>query len=397
MQSDESKEMDLSPEEMVRFASHIALPEFGVNGQKNLKNAAILCIGSGGLGSPLLLYLAAAGIGRIGIVDFDVVETSNLQRQVIHGTSFVGQLKTTSASARINEINPHCQVDIYEKKLTYKNAIDIIKKYDLVCDCTDNFPTRYLINDACILLGKPNIYGSIQKFEGQVSVFNLHTNSPNYRDLVPEAPPSELVPSCSEGGVLGVVPGLIGIIQATEAIKIITGTGAVLSGRLLVFNALTMTFKELKIMHDDEQKIIDNPSIYNKFYNSGKDSPEEEEEVSITSISVQELKSILEKSSKITALIDVRNPSETSISKIENSELIPLCTLENQHSIQHLKNLARLRKLYVICKSGKRSAKAIKILKAHKIDAINVAGGIDEYSINFPESLITSYSKNTSD
>ncbi|MFL0737587.1 MAG: molybdopterin-synthase adenylyltransferase MoeB, partial [Prochlorococcus sp.] len=235
---DDTRDVDLNPDEVARFSRHLILPEVGITGQKRLKKASVLCVGTGGLGSPLLLYMAAAGVGHIGIVDFDVVELSNLQRQVIHGTSWVGQLKTGSARARILEINPNCQVDVYEKALTSDNALEIIQPYDIVCDCTDNFPSRYLVNDACVLLGKPNIYGSIHRFEGQATVFNLDAQSPNYRDLVPEPPPAGLVPSCVEGGVMGVLPGLIGLIQATEVIKIITGIGTTLSGRLLIVDAL---------------------------------------------------------------------------------------------------------------------------------------------------------------
>ena len=212
--------IDLNPDELARYARHLTLPEVGISGQKRLKASSVLCIGSGGLGSPLLIYLAAAGVGRIGIVDSDLVENSNLQRQVIHSTKWVGKPKTTSARERILKLNPYCQVNSYETPLTSINALQIIKPFDLVCDCTDNFPSRYLINDACVILGKPNIYGSVSKFEGQVTVFNLTLNSPNYRDLVPEPPPIDLIPSCEEGGVLGVLPGIIGIIHATEVIKI---------------------------------------------------------------------------------------------------------------------------------------------------------------------------------
>ncbi len=215
-------EIQLTKEEYERYSRHLILPEVGLEGQKRLKAASVLCIGTGGLGSPLLLYLAAAGIGRIGIVDFDIVDSSNLQRQVIHGTSWVGKPKIQSAKTRILEINPYCQVDLYETRLTSENALDIVKPYDVVVDGTDNFPTRYLVNDACVILGKPNVYGSILRFEGQASVFN-YEDGPNYRDLFPEPPPPGMVPSCAEGGVLGILPGIIGLIQATEAVKIILG------------------------------------------------------------------------------------------------------------------------------------------------------------------------------
>ncbi|MCP4972962.1 MAG: molybdopterin-synthase adenylyltransferase MoeB, partial [Prochlorococcus sp.] len=265
MHPDDKRDVDLSPEELARFSRHLSLPEVGMAGQKRLKAAAVLCVGSGGLGSPLLLYLAAAGVGRIGIVDFDLVDVSNLQRQVIHGTSWVGQPKTSSARSRILEINPHCQVDVFETALTSDNALEIIRPYDLVCDGTDNFPSRYLVNDACVILGKPNVYGSIHRFEGQASVFNLNSDSPNYRDLVPEPPPPGLVPSCAEGGVMGVLPGLIGLIQATEAIKIITDIGSPLDGRLLLVDALSMSFKELRLQQSQERVEIDRLIDYQDF------------------------------------------------------------------------------------------------------------------------------------
>ena len=242
----------LSPDEVARFARHLILPEVGMEGQKRLKASSVLCVGTGGLGSPLLLYLAAAGVGRIGIVDFDVVDHSNLQRQVIHGTSWVGKPKIESAKARILEINPHCQVDLYETALSSENALEIVRPYDIVCDGTDNFPTRYLVNDACVLLGKPNVYGSIFRFEGQATVFNLDAESPNYRDLFPEPPPPGMVPSCAEGGVVGVLPGIIGVIQATEAIKVIAGIGEPLIGRFLIYDALRMKFRELKLRKDPD-------------------------------------------------------------------------------------------------------------------------------------------------
>ncbi len=229
-------EIQLDKAEYERYSRHLILPEVGLEGQKKLKAASVCCVGTGGLGSPLLLYLAAAGVGRIGIVDFDVVDHSNLQRQVIHGTSWVGKPKIESAKDRILEINPYCQVDLHEVRLSSENALEIFEPYDIVVDGTDNFPTRYLVNDACVLLDKPNVYGSIYRFEGQATVFN-YEEGPNYRDLYPEPPPPGLVPSCAEGGVLGILPGMIGVIQATETIKIILGKGKTLSGRLLVYNS----------------------------------------------------------------------------------------------------------------------------------------------------------------
>jgi molybdopterin/thiamine biosynthesis adenylyltransferase len=254
----------LSKEEYERYSRHIILPEVGLEGQKKLKAAKVLCIGTGGLGSPLLLYLAAAGVGRIGIVDFDVVDASNLHRQIIHGTSWVGKPKIQSAKQRILEINPNCQVDLYETRLTAANALDIFAPYDIVVDGTDNFPTRYLVNDACVLTGKPNVYGSIFRFEGQATVFN-YQDGPNYRDLYPDPPPPGLVPSCAEGGVLGVLCGVIGTIQATETIKIILGQGTTLSGRLLLYDALQMKFRELKLRPNPVRPVIDRLIDYEQF------------------------------------------------------------------------------------------------------------------------------------
>ena len=258
-------EANLNLDELARYARHISLPEIGITGQKKLKTSSVACIGTGGLGSPLLIYLAAAGIGRIGIVDFDVVEYSNLQRQIIHTTNSIGLLKTDSAKQHILKINPSCQVDLFNQKLTSGNALEILRTYDVICDCSDNFPTRYLINDACIILKKPNIYGSIARFEGQVSVFNLKEDSPNYRDLIPTPPPQELIPSCSEAGVMGILPGIIGTIQAAEAIKIITNIGFPLNGRILIFNALTMSFKELTLKSSPENRNINKLIDYTSF------------------------------------------------------------------------------------------------------------------------------------
>jgi adenylyltransferase/sulfurtransferase len=257
-------EIQLTKEEYERYSRHLILPQVGLEGQKRLKAASVLCIGSGGLGSPLLLYLAAAGIGRLGLVDFDVVDSSNLQRQVIHGTSWVGKPKIESAKNRILEINPYCQVDLYEDLLSSENALEIMEPYDIVVDGTDNFPTRYLVNDACVLLDKPNVYGSIFGFEGQATVFN-YEGGPNYRDLYPEPPPPGMVPSCAEGGVLGILPGIIGVIQATETVKIILGKGTTLSGRLLLYNALNMTFRELKLRPSPERPVIDKLIDYDQF------------------------------------------------------------------------------------------------------------------------------------
>lgn len=351
-----------------------------MEGQKRLKAASVLCVGTGGLGSPLLLYLAAAGVGRLGIVDFDVVDHSNLQRQVIHGTSWVGKPKIESAKARILEINPHCQVDLYETALTSENALEIIAGYDLVCDGTDNFPTRYLVNDACVLLGKPNVYGSIFRFEGQATVFNLDAESPNYRDLFPEPPPPGMVPSCAEGGVVGVLPGIIGVIQATEALKIITGIGTTLSGRLLLFDALQMKFRELKLRPDPDRPVIEKLIDYQEFCGVGGTAPGQEEAGAVISISVKELQALLAGDVSGLVLVDVRNPPEAQIAAIPGALLIPLDRIESGAAVEEVRRLAEGKTLYVHCKMGGRSAKALIALARHGIEGVNVAGGIQAWS-----------------
>ena len=372
--------VELSSDEIARFSRHLILPEVGMEGQKRLKGSSVLCVGTGGLGSPLLLYLAAAGVGRLGIVDFDVVDHSNLQRQVIHGTSWVGKPKIESAKARILEINPHCQVDLYETALTSENALEIIRPYDIVCDGTDNFPTRYLVNDACVLLGKPNVYGSIFRFEGQATVFNLDAESPNYRDLFPEPPPPGLVPSCAEGGVVGVLPGIIGVIQATEAVKIITGIGTTLSGRLLLFDALKMSFRELKLRPSPERPVIDKLIDYQEFCGVGGTAPGQAEAGAVASISVAELKTLLDSSSDELVLLDVRMPQEAEIATIPGAVLVPLDQIENGTAIEQVRALAAGKRLYAHCKLGGRSAKALIALKREGIEGINVSGGIDAWS-----------------
>lgn len=372
--------VELSSDEIARFARHLILPEVGMEGQKRLKAASVLCVGTGGLGSPLLLYLAAAGVGRLGIVDFDVVDHSNLQRQVIHGTSWVGQPKIESAKARIHEINPHCQVDLYETALTSDNALEIIRSYDIVCDGTDNFPTRYLVNDACVMLGKPNVYGSIFRFEGQASVFNLTAESPNYRDLFPEPPPPGMVPSCAEGGVVGVLPGIIGVIQATEAVKIITGIGTTLSGRLLLFDALKMSFRELKLRPSPERPQIETLIDYQEFCGVGGSAPGQEEAGAVDNISVTELKALLDSGADDVLLLDVRNPPEAEIATIPGAVLVPLDQIESGAALEQVRELAAGKRLFAHCKLGGRSAKALIALKREGINGINVAGGIDAWS-----------------
>ncbi len=381
MNQESKSNLDFNSDELERYSRHILLPEIGENGQKKLKDSSVLCVGCGGLASPLLIYLAAAGIGKIGIVDSDFVEKSNLQRQIIHSTSSIGQAKTSSAKSRIREINPNCNVETFNTCLTSENALEIIKQFDLICDCTDNFEARYLINDAGSILNKPIIFGAISKFEGQVTVFNLNKNSPNFRDLIPEAPPESLLPSCSQIGVMGILPGLIGLIQATETIKIITSIGEPLDGRLLVIDSLGMKFKELRLARDKERK---NPKklINNIDFCEGIDSDENE----IISISVEELMYLLEKNPTKILLIDVRTKEEYEMQSINGSTLIPLDQISNKEEINKLKQISLDKRLYIHCKSGKRSKKAILLLKKHGIDAINIIGGIDAWKTKNCES-----------
>lgn len=373
-------EIQLSREEYERYSRHLILPEVGLEGQKRLKAASVLCIGTGGLGSPLLLYLAAAGIGRIGIVDFDIVDSSNLQRQVIHGTSWVGKPKIQSAKDRILEINPYCQVDLYETRLSAENALGIMQPYDLVVDGTDNFPTRYLVNDACVLLNKPNVYGSIYRFEGQATVFN-YEDGPNYRDLYPEPPPPGLVPSCAEGGVLGILPGIIGVIQATETVKIILGQGQTLSGRLLLYNALNMTFRELKLRPNPVRPVIEKLIDYEEFCGIPQARAEEaKRQMEMQEITVTDLKQLLDGGADDILLIDVRNPNEYQIAQIPGAVLVPLPDIEKGEGVTRIKEMLNGHRLIAHCKMGGRSAKALTILKEAGIEGTNVKGGITAWS-----------------
>jgi adenylyltransferase/sulfurtransferase len=352
------------------------MPEVGLEGQKRLKAASVLLIGAGGLGSPLALYLAAAGVGRLGLVDFDVVDFSNLQRQVIHHTSDVGRPKLQSARERIAAINPEVQVDLYEARLSSANALTIFEPYDIIIDGTDNFPTRYLVNDACVLLKKPNVYGSIFRFDGQASVF-YPGRGPCYRCLYPEPPPPGEVPSCAEGGVLGILPGLVGCIQATEAVKLILGKGTPLIGRLLLYDALEMSFREFKIRRNPKCPVCgDNPTVtqlidYEQFCGMrGQESaapPADERE----EITPEELKARLDRGDR-PVILDVRNPPEVDICRLDGSVLIPLPELPERFG-----ELDREKEMVVHCKSGVRSARAIAFLKAQGFRRLkNLKGGI---------------------
>jgi adenylyltransferase/sulfurtransferase len=366
----------LSPQEIARYSRHLIMPEVALEGQKRLKAASVLLIGAGGLGSPLGLYLAAAGVGRLGLVDFDVVDFSNLQRQVLHSTPDVGRPKLHSARDRLQAINPEVRVDLYETRLTSANALSIFEPYDVIIDGTDNFPTRYLVNDACVLLRKPNVYGSIFRFDGQASVF-YPGRGPCYRCLYPEPPPPGEVPSCAEGGVLGILPGLIGCIQATEAVKLILGKGSPLVGRLLLYDALAMSFREFKVRRNPKCPACgDHPTVtrlidYEQFCGvRGQEAPapaaDGQEE-----ITVEELKARLDRGEGV-FILDVRNPEEYQLGRIPGSTLLPLPELPRRFG-----ELDRERETVVHCKSGVRSAKAIAFLKGQGFRRLkNLKGGI---------------------
>jgi molybdopterin/thiamine biosynthesis adenylyltransferase/rhodanese-related sulfurtransferase len=365
---------NLTNEEIARYSRHLILDEVGVEGQKKLKASSVVCVGTGGLGSPFLLYLAAAGVGRIGIVDFDVVDASNLQRQVLHGTSSVGRPKVASAKDRLHDINPNIQIDVYEEPLTSENALRILAPYDVVVDGTDNFPTRYLVNDACVILGKPNVYGSIFKFEGQASVFN-HQGGPNYRDLYPEPPPPGLVPSCAEGGVLGILPGVIGTIQATETIKILLGKGTTLSGRLLLYDALNMRFRELKLRADPNRKPITELIDYEQFCGMpANDHLAAAPADGFHRIDARSTKAKLD-SGWAPYVLDVRKPHEFEIARMGFAD-----RRHNHEDVAQIAaELPRDRDILVHCKMGGRSAVAIETLVAHGFDPrrlFNLEGGI---------------------
>jgi adenylyltransferase/sulfurtransferase len=375
--------VELSKEEIARYSRHLILPEIGLEGQKKLKAASVLCIGAGGLGSPLAMYLAAAGIGRLGIVDFDVVDESNLQRQIIHGTEDVGRPKLDSAAQRIKSINPYVQIDKHETHLSSENALELFKGYDVVADGTDNFPTRYLVNDACVLTGKPNVYASIFRWEGQCTVFNM-PGGPDYRCLYPEPPPPGMVPSCAEGGVFGVLPGIVGCIQATEVLKIVTGVGRPLVGRLLLFDALSMTFRVVKIRKSPDNPISgDNPTIrtlidYDQFCGVPQAAEAEKQLAQdVPAMSVAELKALRDQG-KAPFLLDVRQGYEAEIASIGADQLIPVEEIENR--LFELR-VPKDQPFVVHCKKGGRSAKAVKILRSQGwAGATNLTGGIEAWA-----------------
>src|SRR3954468_121619 len=372
--------MELDNDQIRRYSRHLILPEVGLAGQKKICSTSVLCIGAGGLGSPIAMYLAAAGIGRIGIVDFDTVDFSNLQRQIIHATADVGRPKAESAKETIKGINPTCDVVIHNTRLSSENAMEIIAGYDIVVDGTDNFPTRYLTNDACVLLEKPNVYGSIFRFEGQASVFSPHQGGPCYRCLYPEPPPPGMVPSCAEGGVLGVLPGIIGCIQATEILKLALNKGSSLVGRLLLFNALDMKFRELKLRRDPQCPICgEKPTItelidYEMFCGITPEpaapaaNPDE--------VSVQEMKRALQDKKLNIKVVDVREPDEYEIAHVKGVPLLPLSVLQ-----QRFTELDPNQQYYIHCKSGVRSLRALEFLREQGFKYVkSVKGGINAWA-----------------
>ena len=370
-----ASELALTKDEILRYSRHLIMPEVGTEGQLKLKAAKVLLVGTGGLGAPLGLYLAAAGVGRIGLVDFDVVDFTNLQRQVIHGTSDVGRKKLDSAADRMREINPFVRIDKHEVALSSENALDILRDYDIIVDGTDNFPTRYLVNDACVLLGKPNVYGSIFRFEGQATVF-AYAGGPCYRCLYPEPPPPGLVPSCAEGGVLGILPGTIGLIQATETVKLILGIGEPLVGRLLLYDALAMRFRQLKLRKNPECPVCgEHPTVTKLIdYQQFCGIPQQPVAAVEGDIDAVEVKARIDRGDSF-VLIDVREPHEYQICRIPYAKLIPLGQLP-----QRVNELDRDIEIVAHCKSGMRSAKAVDLLKKAGYRARNMKGGILAWS-----------------
>jgi len=378
--------MELNNDEIRRYSRHLILPEVGLAGQKKIKAASVLCIGAGGLGSPIAMYLAAAGIGKLGLVDFDTVDYSNLQRQILHTDADVGRPKTESAKETIHGINPNVEVVLHNTRITSENALDLIRPYDIVVDGTDNFPTRYLTNDACVLLKKPNVYGSIFRFEGQASVFAPHLGGPCYRCLYPEPPPPGMVPSCAEGGVLGVLPGIIGCLQAAEILKLAIGRGSSLVGRLLLFNALELKFRELKLRRDPQCPLCgEHPTIkelidYEQFCGI---TPEAEPAANPDEVTVQDMKQALANPALGIKVVDVREPDEYEIAHVNGVPLLPLSELPNRFT-----ELDPNQQYSLHCKGGVRSLKAVNFLKQQGFKYVkSVKGGISAWSDEIDSSV----------
>ena len=379
--------MDLSRDAIRRYARHIMLPEVGLEGQKKICSASVLCIGAGGLGSPIAMYLAAAGIGKLGILDFDAVDESNLQRQLLHGTEDVGRPKTDSARDTIHSLNPLVEVVLHRERITSANALDLIRPYDIVVDGTDNFPTRYLTNDACVLLKKPNVFGAIFKFEGQSSVFAPHLGGPCYRCLYPEPPPPGTVPSCGEAGVLGVLPGVIGCIQATEILKLAAGIGTSLLGRMLVYDALEMKFRELRLRRDPqcplcgEQPTITKLIDYEQF--CGVKPKSEKPTMHPDEVSVQDMKQALENESLCIKVVDIREPNEYAAAHIQGAMFIPMSEMQLR-----LDELDPGQAYYFYCRSGVRTLKLVQFLKQNGFKNVkSVAGGIHAWADEFDPAM----------
>ena len=374
----------LTPAELRRYGRHLVIPEVGIEGQERLKAASVLLVGAGGLGSPLALYLAAAGVGRLGLVDFDKVDESNLQRQILYGESDIGRPKLEVAMERLREINPHITLEPHLLRLDSSNALDVMAGYQLVADGSDNFPTRYLVNDACVLAGKPNVYGSIFRFEGQVAVF-WGAQGPCYRCLFPEPPPPGLVPSCAEGGVLGILPGVIGALQANEAVKLLLGLGDTMVGRLLLFDALKMRFRELKLEKDPDCPVCcESPTLrelidYEQF--CGVAAEEEAAAGEAVDLQVEELADLMAHGRELT-LLDVRMPREHAICRLEGSQLMPIQVLG-----QRWQELDPAAEIVVYCHTGVRSKHATAFLRSHGLRARNLVGGIDAWSLRVDPSV----------
>ena len=362
----------LSLDEKERYKKHLTLKEIGFKGQLKLKNSSVICIGAGGLGSSVLLYLAAAGIGRIGIVDNDQVEKSNLQRQIIHETNTVGNLKINSAQERIKRFNPNIEVTTFNKRINSENVIEIIKDFDIICDCSDNFGTRYLINDACLILNKALVFGSVQGFEGQISVFNLNKKSPNLRDLLPESPVKNNIPSCEEFGVVGVSTGLIGILQVNEIIKIILKKGEILDGKIMIFDLLNMNIKTLNLKSDKLNKNIKNLSQFEDFYKEN----ECQDNIKIKKINAKEFNTLYKAKLNKILLIDVREKEEFNKCSIKGSISIPINNLEQKSHLEFIKQESLVKEIFTLCQLGKRSEKASKILMKFKISSTSIEGGM---------------------
>ena len=365
----------LSADEAERYQKHLILKEIGIDGQLKLKNSSVICIGAGGLGSSVLLYLAAAGIGEIGIVDNDHIEKSNLQRQIIHETNNIGNLKINSAREKIKRLNPNIKVHTFKERVNAENVKKIIETFDIVCDCSDNFGTRYLINDACLILNKPLVFGSVQGFEGQVSVFNLFSNSPNLRDLLPESPSKNSIPSCAEFGVIGVSTGLIGVLQVNEIIKVILNKGEILDGKVLIFDLLNMNIKKLNLKADEFNKQIRDLSQFKEFY---EDKECSEINIAIKKIEANDFTNLYKKKPKKILLIDVREKEEFSNFSLKGSISIPLSILKEISNIEFIRKESKIKQVFTICQLGKRSEKASIMLSKFKIESKSINGGIEQ-------------------